>query len=531
MSRNRWLERPWLIALGVLAVALLPVALGFLNFRAAIERSDRELLETTTRLAQQSLRLATVRHINLLMNFRGQLSMAADPASGEALNAFRQREGQMRFAHWTALAYAENVAENEALVRWFETPRDTAPIHEGDNLAAEPRLQNVLSQAQQRPFQQFSAAWGTNQIAVAGAVLDIKRTRVRGFVIGWLDLDGLCHDPQLPLVIEGALTLTPMSEKATPPVGTAKLRIEEAGMVWHARVARGPRFAAVFARPTPWLVLAGGTTCATLLATLAWLTARSRQQNLRTAELNAALEAERELGRLRSHFVNSVSHEFRTPLSVILSSADLLENYAEQLTPARRHEVLAQIQDSTRHMTQMVEEILLLGRIESRGVKCRPAPLDVGSFCKQLAAETITAHRERTSIQIEVATGLENVPLDSALLRSILGNLLANAVKYSAPGRAVQLTAVRVNGSVNFTVRDEGIGISANDLPHLGGPFYRGRNVGDTPGTGLGLAIVQRCATLHGGTFHIESLEGRGTTAQVSLPSESRDTENPGAEA
>jgi len=517
MSRNRWLERPWLIALGTLAVALLPVVFGFLNFRTETERNDRELLETTTRLALQSLRLSTVRHLNLLVNFRAQLHAAADPANPDSLNSFRQREWQTHFPNWQAIAYAENV-NGQAKVRWCEELGSPTGVSIGQNLDQEPRLEDSFVQARQRPFQQFAAEWDRHHLAIIGPVLDSKRSRMRGFLIGWLDLDGMCHDPQLPLVNEGALTLTPISEKTAVPPEETKLRIEESGVVWYVAASRGPRFATVFARPTPWLVLGGGTFCALLLATLAWVAASSRQQSLRAAELNAALESERELGRLRSHFVNSVSHEFRTPLSVILSSADLLEMYSGQLTPERRQEALAQIQESTRQMTQMVEEVLLLGRIESQGVVCKPVPLEIAAFCHQLGAEALQANHKHISIEIDVPSSLESVPLDSTLLRSILGNLLANAVKYSSSGTTVHLTATASEKTIIFTVQDEGIGIPVADLPRLGGPFYRGGNVGDIPGTGLGMAIIQRCTALHGGDIQLKSMEGQGTTAIVTIP-------------
>ncbi|HSH94753.1 MAG TPA: HAMP domain-containing sensor histidine kinase [Roseimicrobium sp.] len=518
MSRNRWLERPWLLALGTLAVALLPVAFGFLSYRAAADRSDRELLETATRLAQQSLRLSTVRHLNLLVSFRGQLQLVSNPASIDSFVSFQNREWHTNFPHWRTIAYAENTG-GKAVVRWIRDFDDASPVTVGEDILLESHLANALQQSRERPFQQFAAKWSTGRMAVVSSVLDQRRTQVRGFLICWLDIDGLCRDPKLPLVTEGALKLTPLSDGASPVQGGTVFAIEESGVVWNVSVERGPHFASVFARPTPWLVLGGGTLCALLLATLTWLAAGSRRQSLRTAELNAALEAEREVGRLRSHFINSVSHEFRTPLSVILSSTDLLEIYSEKLTPERRKEALDRIKEATSQMTGMVEEVLLLGRIESQRVQCKPAAVDVDALCKQLAIATGATLPDRARrIDIEVGAGMEDVELDATLLRSMLGNLLSNAVKYSPPGSTVTLTASSSDDVITFTVRDEGIGIPNEDLPQVGAPFYRGSNVGDAAGTGLGLAIVRRCAALHHGKLEITSEEGAGTVATITLP-------------
>lgn len=517
MKSKHWLDRAWLVALGTFLIALLPVMLAFAAFRSAAERSQRELFATATGLVHESLRLATARHVNILQLLRAQLSSVPDPAGRDGTERLRERDWQTRVPHWRAFAFVES-APDAAVVRWCECFGGAPPVKEGDNLAADPKLDELFSHARGHPFQQSSAAWNTNQMAVVGAVMDARRSNIRGFLVGWLDLDGLCRDPQLPLVEEGALVLTPMDVAATAPADSSTLRVNESGVDWQAAVARGPKFAMVFGRPTPWLVLGGGGICALLLSALAGFVAHSRGQRLRAAELNAALEAEREVGRMRSQFVSSVSHEFRTPLSVILASADLLESYADKLSPERRAKALGEIQDSTRHMTRMIEEVLLLGRMESNRVPFKPAPLEVENFCREIARDVETAMRRRNPIQVRVADGLGLPILDAGLLRSILENLLSNAVKYSNPGAPVSLEAGDGKGTVVFTVRDEGIGIPSADLPRLGRPFHRGGNVGGTPGTGLGLAIVQRSVALHGGSFHIESEEARGTKAIVVLP-------------
>lgn len=514
MPHRSWLERPWLVALATLALSLVPVWLAFASFRDAARQRDAELFDATTKLVQESVRLTTIRHLNLLNSLRNQMSVAADPLAPGVLLPLRQTEWTTRLPNWRALAYAA-VTDGTLDVLWREGGEGAAELANG--LSAVPGLADALATLRQRPGQLVTLPRPNHLLLVLGGVTNPQRTRVQGVIVGWLDLAGFCRGPQLPLVSEGVLALAPANENAPLTPGAQRLRIEEGSVVWLAEVSPGPRHASIFARPTQWFVLGGGAAFAGLLALLAGLAARSRSQDLRAAALHTALEAEREAGRLRSHFVNTVSHEFRTPLSVILSSADLLDGYGGQLAPERRSELLAQIQDSTRHLTQMVEEVLLLGRIESNRVQPRPAPLDVAAFCRDLAREVGTAQRDRNSIDVAAPPGLGTVALDAALLRSALVNLLTNAAKYSPPGRPVEFTLLRTGHELAFRVRDEGIGIPTADLPRVGEPFHRGANVGDAPGTGLGLAIVKRCATLLGGKFALESQEGRGTTVTLTL--------------
>jgi len=515
VNRRSRLERPWLVAIVTLVIALVPVWLAFAGIREAARQRDAEMFESTTKLVQESVRLTTIRHLNLLNILRNQMAAAGDPLAPGVLLTLRQSEWTTRLPSWRALAYAPGT-DGAIEVGWREGGKGAEEL--AKQLSSVPGLTEALATLQQRPNQLIALPRPENLLLVLGGVSNPQRTRVQGFVCGWLDLAGLCRNSQLPLVSEGALTLAPGRENLPVPPSARRLRIEEGSVLWLADASPGPRYAAIFARSSQWFVLGGGAVCAALLALLAGLAARSRHQSLRAAELHAALESEREAGRLRSHFVSTVSHEFRTPLSVILSSADLLDGYGGQLTPGRRHELLAQIQDSTRHMTQMVEEVLLLGRIESNRFHPKPGPLDVVAFCRDLAREVGTATRERNPIDVAAPSGLGTVTLDASLLRSVLTNLLTNAAKYSPPGKPVEFTLLQTGGELVLRVRDEGIGIPPADLPRVGEAFHRGANVGDAPGTGLGLAIVKRCTDLLGGKFTLDSQEGRGVTATVTLP-------------
>lgn len=235
------------------------------------------------------------------------------------------------------------------------------------------------------------------------------------------------------------------------------------------------------------------------------------------AELGKALNTERELGELKSRFVSMVSHEFRTPLGIIMSSSEILKSYQDRLTAEKRGEHLNDIFQSTRRMGDLIEEVLLLSRVEAGRLGCKPEPLDLGDLCRRLSDETLSATQQRCPIIFKESGSLSGTYADEALLRHIFGNLLSNAVKYSHPGTPVELTTERQGTDAVFVVRDRGIGVPEADVKLLFQPFHRARNVGEAPGSGLGLVIVQRCVNLHGGSIKLESVEGVGTTVTVRL--------------
>ena len=243
------------------------------------------------------------------------------------------------------------------------------------------------------------------------------------------------------------------------------------------------------------------------------ITQRQRAQ----AELGKALNTERELGELKSRFVSMVSHEFRTPLGIIMSSSEILRSYQDRLTAEKRGEHLNDIFQSTRRMGDLIEEVLLLSRVEAGRLGCKPEPLDLGDLCRRLSDETLSATQKRCPIIFKENGSLNGARADEALLRHIFGNLLSNAVKYSPAGKAVELLVERQGTDAVFVVRDRGIGIPDADIKLLFQPFHRARNVGETPGSGLGLVIVQRCVDLHGGSIKLESTGGVGTSVTVRL--------------
>ena len=235
-------------------------------------------------------------------------------------------------------------------------------------------------------------------------------------------------------------------------------------------------------------------------------------------EMLRTLAREKELGQLRSNFVSMVSHEFRTPLGIIQSSAEILEDYLDQLEPAERKEHLQSIRKNTRRMAQLMEEALLIGSFDAGKMEFKAVALDLRTFVRRLVDEVLSATDRRCPIELSLADIPAELKADERLLRHIFTNLLTNAVKYSDIGRVVRFEMGCDEGEIVCDIRDQGIGIPDVDREWLFNAFHRGHNVSDRPGTGLGLVIVKRCVDLHGGSIKVESKLGEGTTVTVRLP-------------
>jgi PAS domain S-box-containing protein len=235
-------------------------------------------------------------------------------------------------------------------------------------------------------------------------------------------------------------------------------------------------------------------------------------------ELKRALERERELNQLKSNFVSTVSHEFRTPLGIIQSSAEILDDYLDRLDPEERREQLQSIIKNSRRMAGLMEDVLLLGRLDAGRMQFIPGPLDLAALCRRLVDEVNSVSAARCPIEFSTTLLPAEAQADERLLRHILLNLLNNAVKYSEAGQTIVFRATGGVDSVQFMVRDRGIGIPVDEQPQLFDAFQRGSNVGQRPGTGLGLVIVKQSAELHGGKVVLESAPGSGTTVTVTIP-------------
>ena len=242
-------------------------------------------------------------------------------------------------------------------------------------------------------------------------------------------------------------------------------------------------------------------------------------------ELLKALEKEKELNELKSRFVVMTSHEFRTPLSAILGSSELLKHYGHTWDEEKKVLYLDRIHDSVQHMTRMLDDILTLGKAEAGKLEVNPAPIDLMQFCHSLVEELQTGIGKQHQLAFthsEQPIYEEMRPfLDEKLLRHIFGNLLSNAIKYSPPDSTVELVLSWEASELWFEVRDQGIGIPPEDQQHLFESFHRCKNVGNIPGNGLGLAIVKRSVELCGGTIAVESEIGSGTKFTIAIPIQS----------
>lgn len=294
-----------------------------------------------------------------------------------------------------------------------------------------------------------------------------------------------------------------------------------AGHTWRGEIANRRKdgeiyFASLAAAPIPTVDNDTGQ-LAGLVGVQRDITERKRAEE----EMRRALEKERELNTLKSNFVSLTSHEFRTPLTTILSSAEMLEYYSDRLTAEKKLGHLRRIQTAVKLMTSLLDDILIIGKAEAGKLEFVPAPLDLVKFCRDLVEELQLTDKANHLLMFEGEVDCGQGLMDQRLLQHILSNLLSNALKYSPQGSTVQFTLHCQAGQAVFQIQDHGLGIPLEDQARLFETFHRASNVRNIQGTGLGLAIVKRSVDLHGGTIDVASQVGVGTTFTVTLPLDS----------
>ena len=235
-------------------------------------------------------------------------------------------------------------------------------------------------------------------------------------------------------------------------------------------------------------------------------------------DLRHALVQEHELGKIKAQFIAMASHDFRTPLTTILSSADLLELYGARLSDEKKFIHLQRIQISVRNMTQLLDDVLILGRSDAGKLVCVLAPLDLVAVSRALLNDLRRTATPQHTFEFDHTDDFTGTWLDEKLLRQMLNNLLSNAIKYSPGGGPIRLSLRRDAAHVIIAVSDRGLGIPPEAQPHLYESFYRAQNVGEMPGTGLGLPIVKRAVDAHHGTIDVVSAVGAGATFTITLP-------------
>ncbi len=235
-------------------------------------------------------------------------------------------------------------------------------------------------------------------------------------------------------------------------------------------------------------------------------------------ELAKALKAEQELNELKSRFISMASHEFRTPLSAILSSAILIGKQNEPGKEERREKHVARIRTHVKHLVVILNDFLSLSKLEEGMVQANPQNFELIQFCKILVDEMESTKKDGQTIQFKYAAVEIEVFLDSKLLSHILINLISNALKYSNDGQEVVLQLKQEGKMVVFNITDKGIGIPEQEQENLFDRFFRATNATNIEGTGLGLNIVKQYAELMQGSVSFESKKGKGSTFMVQLP-------------
>ena len=243
-------------------------------------------------------------------------------------------------------------------------------------------------------------------------------------------------------------------------------------------------------------------------------------QERRRAEEEAkkALQREREVNELKTKFVSMASHEFRTPLSSVLSSASLIRKYRDKGDLSRIDKHIDRIKSSVNHLTNILNDFLSLGKLEEGKVEVLSEEIDVEEIFEDIVEELRLTLKPGQEIKISCEGSKRRIQSDPKVLRNITFNLVSNASKYSDEGKTIYLGLTFDPDRLRISVRDEGVGIPEDEAKHIFERFYRASNVSNIQGTGLGLNIVKRYVGLLNGTIDFSSEFGKGSTFTVTLP-------------
>lgn len=234
-------------------------------------------------------------------------------------------------------------------------------------------------------------------------------------------------------------------------------------------------------------------------------------------EVQILLQRERELNELKSKFVTIASHEFRTPLSAVASSASLIKQYKDKSEVEKIDKHILRIKASVDHLTSLLDDVLSLGKLEEGKIDINFESIQADEFLKEVKEE-IGPLKKGQKLKIHCDLGLPEIQTDPHILRHILFNLISNASKYSAENKTINLDCSIKNHEVVFSVLDEGIGIPHDDQKHMFDRFFRASNTGSIQGTGLGLNIAKRYVDLLKGSITFTSEYGKGSTFVASIP-------------
>ena len=234
-------------------------------------------------------------------------------------------------------------------------------------------------------------------------------------------------------------------------------------------------------------------------------------------DLYNALEKEKELNELKSRFVSMASHEFRTPLTTMLSSLSLVTKYGEQNDKDNQKKHVGKIKTSISNLTDILNDFLSVSKLEEGKLENLPEEINLKTFIADIVSEMQSMAMNGQKLVHEYS-GNETVWIDKKLLKNVLFNLISNAIKFSPEGGKVEITVQVLNSLAKISVKDNGIGISKEDQKHLFERFFRGHNATHIQGTGLGLNIVAKYVELMNGSLDFESKENKGTTFVITIP-------------
>ncbi len=238
-------------------------------------------------------------------------------------------------------------------------------------------------------------------------------------------------------------------------------------------------------------------------------------------KMKDALFKEKELNNIKSQFIYTVTHEFRTPLSSIYSNTQLLYRYTDKWSKEKRERSFNRIYGAVNTMSALLEDVSILGKEQSGQLQFNPEPLDLKEYVNSLVEEASEVYKDSPPIKTRYLLSNDSeVLVDATLLRHILTNVFTNALKYSAPNdKPIEFTIYNgsIKNSVVFSIKDFGRGIAHDELKNIYEPFYRGSNISTINGTGLGLSIVKKSVALHNGNITINSEKEKGTTVIIEI--------------
>ncbi len=225
-----------------------------------------------------------------------------------------------------------------------------------------------------------------------------------------------------------------------------------------------------------------------------------------------------ELKRLKSEFISTVSHEFRTPLALISSNIQLMKNFDGKLDADIKNKVYHRVSSALKNMEFILENVSFLEKDNLLLYQNQPVVIDFQKYCYEIVEQLELIDNKKNVINLDIDKNITYLKLDKKLLTHILFNILSNAIKFSPANSEVIFKALKRNKQLEIEIKDQGVGIPEKELKHIFQPFYRSSNVSDINGTGLGLSIVKKCVDLHKGTISISSKVNQGTIVKIAIP-------------